>query len=124
MARAEPSTASAQPLERGDLAEARAALPDLRAAVARADLSEPARRAAEKGITDIDDALATTPTGARPPGSGSLVIFAGPATNLVFCVVALAVVFSLGVVAGATREVDTVIRRARPRRRPASSTAT
>jgi regulator of sigma E protease len=36
------------------------------------------------------------------------VIAAGPATNLLFCVAALAVVFALGVPAGVTREVNTV----------------
>ncbi len=42
-------------LTREDHDAARAALPELAAAVERADLSEAARRSAEKGLTDLDD---------------------------------------------------------------------
>jgi regulator of sigma E protease len=98
-----------EPLERGDLTEARAALPELRAAVARAELSEQALRSAEKGITEVDDGLSSDAYWRAPAWKRILVIFAGPFANFVFCVAALAVVFSLGVVAGATREVDRVL---------------
>jgi regulator of sigma E protease len=95
-------------LERGDLAGAREALPELRTALERADLSEPARRTAEKGLTEIDDGLSNDAYWRAPVWKRIAVIFAGPFTNLVFAVALLAVVFSTGVVAGATREVDTV----------------
>jgi regulator of sigma E protease len=95
-------------LERGDLVGAREALPDLRTAVERADLSEPARRTAEKGLNEIDDGLSKDAYWRAPVWKRIAVIFAGPFTNLVFAVALLAVVFSTGVVAGATREVDTV----------------
>jgi regulator of sigma E protease len=95
-------------LERGDLAGAREALPELRTALERADLSEPARRTAEKGLTEIDDGLSNDAYWRAPVWKRIAVIFAGPFTNLVFAVALLAVVFSTGVVAGATREVDNV----------------
>ncbi len=74
------------PLERGDLAAAKSAVPDLEAEIARADLSEPARRGAEKGLTDIGDALSDDAYWKAPVWKRITVIFAGPATNLVFCV--------------------------------------
>ena len=98
-----------EPLDRGDLDGAKAALPELRAAVERADLSEQALRAAEKGITEVEDGLSKDAYWRAPAWKRVFVIFAGPFTNFVFCVAALALVFSLGVITGATREVDTVL---------------
>jgi len=96
------------PLERGDLAAAAAALPDLEAEIGRAELSEPARRSAEKGLIDIGDGLSADAYWRAPVWKRVTVIFAGPATNLLFCIAALAVVFTLGVPAGVTRHVSTV----------------
>ena len=84
-------------LEEGDLGAARAALPDLRLAVERADLSPPAAKGAERGLNDLDDALAEDAYWRAPVWKRIAVILAGPATNLVFAVVLLAVVFMLGV---------------------------
>jgi regulator of sigma E protease len=87
--------AAALDAERFD--EARAALAELRAAVARQSLSEPADRRAEKGIADIEDALSSDAYWRAPVWKRVAVIFAGPGVNLVFAVALLAVVFALGV---------------------------
>jgi regulator of sigma E protease len=84
-------------LEEGDLKAARAAMPGLRQAVERADLSPPAERGAERGLNDLDDALADDAYWRAPVWKRVAVILAGPATNLVFAVALLAVVFMLGV---------------------------
>lgn len=97
-----------QALERGDLAAARSGLPDLQAAVARAQMSEQARRGAERGLTELGDALSPDAYWRAPAWRRIAVIFAGPAANLLFAVAALAVVYALGVAAGATRTVDIV----------------
>lgn len=96
-------------LERDDHDAARAALPALRAAVERAGLSEAAGKSADRGLTDVDDALSGDAYWRAPAWKRIAVIAAGPAANLVFCVAMLAVVFSLGVVAGATRAVEEVL---------------
>jgi len=94
-------------LEGEDFAEARAAMAELRASVQRAELSEPARRQAERGITDVEDGLADDAYWRAAAWKRIAVIVAGPATNLVFAVAALAVVFMLGV-QEATRTVAEV----------------
>jgi membrane-associated protease RseP (regulator of RpoE activity) len=95
-------------LAEGRLEEARAALPDLSETLGRTQLSEPARRDAERGITETDDALSPEAYWRAPAWKRIAVIFAGPATNLVFAVVLLAIVFMLGVPVDTTREVHSV----------------
>ena len=90
------------------LDDARSGMAELSAEVARADLSEGARRAADRGLTDVDDALSPEAYWRAPTSKRIAVIFAGPATNYLFAVVALAIVFMLGVPTGATRVVDVV----------------
>jgi len=90
------------------LDDARSGMAELSAKVARADLSEGARRAADRGLTDVDDALSPEAYWRAPTSKRIAVIFAGPATNYLFAVVALAIVFMLGVPTGATRVVDVV----------------
>jgi regulator of sigma E protease len=92
-------------LDEGKLAEARAGLADLRAALERSDLSGSTRKAAERGLNDTDDALSDDAYWRAPIWKRVTVIAAGPLTNLVFAVVLLAVVFMLGVPSHATREV-------------------
>lgn len=96
-------------LDREDHDAARAALPELQAAVERAGLSEPAARSAARGLTDLADGLSGDAYWRAPAWKRIVVIAAGPFANLVFCVAMLAIVFSLGVVAGATRAVEEVI---------------
>ncbi len=95
-----------QALEAERLGDARASLEPLRAAVARAGLSDPARRNAERGMTDLEDALAPDAYWRSPAWKRIAVIVAGPATNLVFAVGLLALVFALGV--PVTKRVEAV----------------
>ncbi|MFN8186820.1 MAG: M50 family metallopeptidase [Gaiellales bacterium] len=95
-------------LDRSDYPEARAGLVELQAAAERADLSEAARRGADKGLAELDDGTSADAYWRAPTWKRISVILAGPAANLVFAVAMLAVVYSLGVPAGATRTVDTV----------------
>jgi regulator of sigma E protease len=95
-------------LDREDHDAAKAALPEFTAAIDRADLSEPARRNAEKGLIDLDDALSADAYWRAPTWKRISVILAGPMANLVFAVAMLAVVFMLGVPGDATRTVDEV----------------
>jgi regulator of sigma E protease len=84
-------------LEEERLDEARERTGLLRRAIANADLSEPARRGAERSVTEIEDALSPDAYWRAPAWKRIAVIVAGPATNFVFAVALLAVVFALGV---------------------------
>jgi regulator of sigma E protease len=108
-----PSLAAAEaPVEQALVEErfddARAELDALRARVARIDLSEGARRAADRGFTEADDALSPEAYWRASTSKRVAVILAGPATNYLFAVLALAFVFMLGVPTGATRVVEEV----------------
>ena len=113
-ARAEaPSLAEAEkPVERA-LAEeryedARAELAGLRATVETKNLSDSAQRAAERGLDDADDAVSPEAYWRAPTWKRIAVILAGPATNYLFAVLALAIVFMVGIPTGATRVVEEV----------------
>ena len=95
-------------LEAERLEEARARIPDLRGALERAELSEPARRGAERGLTDVDDALSSDAYWRAPAWKRVAVIVAGPGTNLVFAIALLAIVFMLGVPESVDRTVAKV----------------
>jgi regulator of sigma E protease len=95
-------------LDEGRLDDARAGLPELREALARSELSEPARRSAERAVTDVDDALSPDAYWKAPVWKRVAVIVAGPATNLLFAIGLLAVVFMLGLPVALTGRVDTV----------------
>ena len=95
-------------LAAGDLAKARAELPALEEAVARATLSEESRRAAERGVQEIGDALAEDAYWRQRTWKRMAVIIAGPATNLVFAVALFAVLFLVGG-GKATSTVDKVL---------------
>jgi len=97
-------------LAAGRLEESRELLPGLEAAVERASLSEPAERAAKRGLTDIADALSNDAYWRAPAWKRIAVIFAGPGTNFVFAVLMLAIVFMLGVPDERTRTVDQITR--------------
>ena len=96
-------------LASGRLDEAQEGLPALRAAIGKAKLSERAARSADRGVTDVEDALAPDAYWRAPAWKRIAVIAAGPVTNLVFAVLLLAIVFMLGVPSDPTREVDTVV---------------
>ena len=95
-------------LDEERLQDARTGLGDLRAAVERSDLSDSARKSAERGLTDTDDAVADDAYWRAPVWKRVTVIAAGPLTNLVFAVVLLAVVFMLGVPSKVDRTIATV----------------
>jgi regulator of sigma E protease len=97
-----------QALAEERLEDARAGMAGLRAAVAATELSEGARKVADRGLSDVDDALSPEAYWRAPTSKRVAVILAGPATNYLFAVFALALVFMLGVPAGATRTVDQV----------------
>jgi regulator of sigma E protease len=106
---AEKSAPVERALEEERLEDARAGLPDLAHAVERAELSEPARRAAERALTDVEDALSSDAYWRAPVWKRISVIVAGPATKFLFAVVALALVFMLGVPVEPTRTVEEVV---------------
>jgi len=95
-------------LDEDRLQDARTGLGDLRAAVERSDLSDPARKSAERGLTDTDDAVADDAYWRAPVWKRVTVIAAGPLTNLVFAIVLLATVFMLGVPSKVDRTIATV----------------
>ena len=95
-------------LDEERLQDARTGLADLRAAVERSDLSDSARKSAERGLTDTEDAVADDAYWRAPVWKRVTVIAAGPLTNLVFAVVLLAVVFMLGVPSKVDRTIATV----------------
>jgi regulator of sigma E protease len=90
------------------LDEARDAVPALHRALASSELSQPARKVAERGAADVDDALSPEAYWRAPAWKRIAVIAAGPGVNLVFAIVALAVVFMIGVPTEATRTVEEV----------------
>jgi regulator of sigma E protease len=92
-------------LDESRLEDARTGLADLRAAVERSQLSEGARKSAERGLTDAEDGVSGDAYWRAPVWKRVTVIAAGPLTNLIFAVVLLAVVFMLGV----PSEVDRTI---------------
>jgi regulator of sigma E protease len=85
------------PLEAGQLEDARSALPDLRAALGRAPLSEPTRRGAERTLTELDDGLSSDAYWRAPVWKRVVVILAGPGANFLFAILLLSIVFMLGV---------------------------
>jgi regulator of sigma E protease len=105
---AEAAAPVEQALTEEQFEDARAGMAELRARVERADLSEAARKVADRGLTDVDDALSAEAYWRAPTWRRVAVILAGPATNYFFAVIALAVVFMLGVPTGPTRVVEEV----------------
>jgi regulator of sigma E protease len=95
-------------LAKDRLGDARDAMPALRRTIASAELSDPARKAAERGLNDVDDALSPEAYWRAPASKRIAVIAAGPGVNLLFAIAALAVVFMLGVPTEATRSVEEV----------------
>jgi regulator of sigma E protease len=78
----------------GDHEGARTAVASVRELVADRDLTEPARRAAERGITDLEDALGPDAYWRAATWKRVAVIAAGPLANIVLTVLLLIVLFS------------------------------
>jgi regulator of sigma E protease len=95
-------------LEAGDLGAARAALGELEAALAEQELSGPARKALERGIRELGDALGSDAYWRAPTWKRVVVIFAGPAANLVLALALFTVLFMYGG-GNPTQVVDAVV---------------
>ena len=95
-------------LDIGNHDEARLALEDVTQALEHAKLTAGAQRSAQRGLTEIGDALSPEAYWRQRTWKRIAVIFAGPGTNLVFAVVLLTVVYMLGAAVDATRKVDKV----------------
>jgi regulator of sigma E protease len=98
-------------ITQGDFEAARAALHELERAVAEAPLSSNARRAAERGLDELDDALGTDAYWRQRTWKRLVVIAAGPGTNLLFAIALLAAVYMIGIPSDASRRVGDVIPR-------------
>jgi regulator of sigma E protease len=94
---------------RSDFDEARAALTTLGQALQSAKLSPKARRAADRGLSELGDALGPDAYWRQRTWKRIAAIAAGPGTNLVFAVVLLAAVYMLGIPSDASRRVQDVI---------------
>jgi regulator of sigma E protease len=95
-------------LDCGDHGEAGRALDELEASLKRADLSPASARTAERGLSEIRDALSAQAYWRQRTWKRIAVIFAGPGTNLVFAIVLLAVVYMAGIPYDASRRVQEV----------------
>jgi regulator of sigma E protease len=93
----------------GAFEEARAALATLQQALAHASISPKARRAADRGLEELGDALGPDAYWRQRTWKRLAVIAAGPGTNLLFAVVLLAAVYMLGIPSDASRKVGDVI---------------
>jgi regulator of sigma E protease len=92
----------------GEFAEARVELEKLREAVDTAALPASAVRVAHRGLDELGDALGDDAYWRQRTAKRVAVIAAGPLTNLVACVVLLAVVYMLGIPVDASRRVEVV----------------
>jgi regulator of sigma E protease len=93
----------------GAFEEARQALATLEQALRHATLSGKARRAADRGLSELDDALGSDAYWRQRTWKRLAVIAAGPGANLVLAVVLLAAVYMLGIPSDASRKVGDVI---------------
>src|SRR5204863_5025097 len=90
----------------GNFAAARRELADLDEALQRARLPASAARAAKRGRSELADALGDDAYWRQRTAKRVAVIAAGPATNFVFAILILAVVYMLGVPNGASTRVN------------------
>jgi regulator of sigma E protease len=77
--------------------------------VRAAQLSPKARKAAVRGLRELEDALGTDAYWRQRTWKRLAVIAAGPGTNLAFAIVLLATVYMLGIPSDASRKVADVI---------------
>jgi regulator of sigma E protease len=93
----------------GAFEEARQAFATLEQALSHASLSGKARRAADRGLSELGDALGPDAYWRQRTWKRLAVIAAGPGANLVLAVVLLAAVYMLGIPSDASRKVGDVI---------------
>jgi regulator of sigma E protease len=92
----------------GEFEQAREALNELDAALARAELPRGAARSAQRGRDELADALGADAYWRQRTWKRVAVIAAGPLTNLVFAVLLLAIVYMIGIPYDASRRVEKV----------------
>jgi regulator of sigma E protease len=83
-------------LERSDFAGAREELAPLKSAVAEAELSHAAARAARRGLNELEDGLSKDAYWRQGTWKRVAVIFAGPGMNIVIAIVFVAIAYGLG----------------------------
>jgi regulator of sigma E protease len=93
----------------GDFASAGSPLRDLEHAVGEAPLSANARRAADRGLRELEDALGADAYWRQRTWKRLVVIAAGPGANLLFAIALLASVYMIGIPSDASRRVGDVI---------------
>jgi regulator of sigma E protease len=96
-------------LASGDMDGARAELAALEAALDGAPLDPYTANMAQRGLNDLRDALGADAYWRQRTWKKVSVISAGPATNLIFAVALLAVVYAIGVPVGPARMVQDVL---------------
>jgi len=97
-----------RPLAESDFDNARAAMTELEHALSVTQLSTGARRAAKRGLDELNDALGRDAYWRQRTWKKIAVIAAGPLTNLVFAILLLATVYMIGIPSAASRRVDSV----------------
>jgi regulator of sigma E protease len=93
----------------GRFDDARAELPALEEAVEQASLSARARKAALRGLRELEEGLGSDAYWRQRTWKRLAVIAAGPGTNLLFAIALLAAVYMLGIPSDASRKVADVI---------------
>ena len=95
-------------LEAEDLDAARAALPELERVVEEASLSPAAAKAAQRGVTELRDALSPDAYWPQRTWKRVAVIFAGPGVNLVLAIMLVAIAYLVGAPGEISRTVKKV----------------
>jgi regulator of sigma E protease len=95
-------------LDAGNLDGARASLPDLEQAVAEAQLSAPAARAAQRCLSELRDALSDDAYWRQGTWKRIAVIFAGPGANILLAIALPVVAYLIGAPGHTSRSVRSV----------------
>ena len=95
-------------LAEGEFDQARGSIDELDRAASDAVLTPGAARAARRGLNELRDGLGPDSYWRQHTWKKIAVIAAGPATNLVFAIALLAVVYMIGIPSAASRRVDAV----------------
>ena len=95
-------------LEAGDLDAARAALPELDRALGEASLSPAAAKVAQRGMTELHDALSNDAYWRQRTWKRVAVIFAGPGVNILLAILLVAMAYLVGAPGDVSRTVKRV----------------
>ena len=98
-----------QTIDEGRHEDARTEIETLRRTVDASTLSDGARKDADRGLTDLDDACSPEAYWRAPAWKRITVIGAGPGANLVLAIVLLAIVFMAGVPVGVKATIGEVV---------------